>query len=122
MKNTISISENKLTLNGSNEIIFDEEVCDVVDMEEVVVVLTMPRKGFITVNRIYGVIDGEITWQVQDMLEFNPNYSMFAPDPYKKIKIYGKNPELIIATSAYGHRFLINPHNGKIVGTESWVK
>jgi len=122
MKNTITIRENKLRVNGSFEIVFDEEIYQVIDMEEIVVVLTMPRDDYMTENRIYGVIDGRVAWRVQDILEFNPDYASILPDAYIGIRIYDKNPELIIATIGYGYRFLINPHNGKIVGKESWVK
>jgi len=122
MKNTITIRENKLRANGSFEIVFDEEIYQIIDMEEIVVVLTMPQDDYMTENRIYGVVNGKIAWRVQDMLEFNPDYAPFMPNSYIYIEIYEKNPELIIATSGRGFRFLINPNNGKIVGTESWVK
>jgi len=122
MKNTITIRENKLRVNGSFEIVFDEEIYQVIDMEEIVVVLTMPSKARITANRIYGVINGKVAWRVQDILEFNPDYEPFLPEPYTEVNVYAENPELIIATTVGGFRFLINPNNGKIVGTESWVK
>ncbi len=128
MKNTITIRENKLKLNGVGELTFDEDIYEVIDMEEVVIVLTMPRDGVMTVNRIYGVIDGKIAWRVQDILEFNPDYIEAMTklhallNVYSGIDVYKKNPELIIATTFGGFRFLINPNNGKIVGTESWVR
>lgn len=122
MKNIIIVQENKLMLNSSDEIIFDEEIYQVIEIEEVVVVLTMPQKTRVTANRIYGVIDGKVAWRVQDILDFNPDYEPFLPEPYSGINVYEKNPEIIIATTVGGFRFLINPHNGKIVGTESWVK
>ena len=122
MKNTITIRGNKLRISGALEILFDEDVYEVIDMEDVVIVLTMPQEGYMTANRIYGVIDGKIAWQVQDMLEFNPDYAPFMPNSYIYREIYEKNPELVIATSGRGFRFLINPNNGKIVGTESWVR
>ncbi len=75
-----------------------------------------------TDNRIYGIRDGKIVWQVQDMLEYNPDYAPFMPNPYTYIKVYDKDPGVVLATSGEGFRFLINPNNGRIIGTESWVK
>ncbi len=73
-------------------------------------------------NNIYGVKDGKIVWRVQDMLEYDENYAPFAPDPYAGIRVYNRDESLIIATTGYGFRVLIDPITGKIVGKESWVK
>ncbi|MBP1758907.1 MAG: hypothetical protein H6Q61_1156 [Firmicutes bacterium] len=120
MKNVTAI-DNILMIDGV-EILFKYKITKFAEINNVVVVRLEMRSRDDDINNIYGVIDGKIAWRVQDMLEFNPDYAPFAPNPYTGIRIYDKNPELIIATSWGGFRFLINPNNGKIVGTESWVK
>ena len=120
MKNVTAI-DNILMIDGV-EILFKYKVTKFVEINNVVVIRLEMRSRADDINNIYGVIDGKIAWRVQDQLEFNPEYTIFFPDPYVMIRIYDKNPELIIATTFGGYRFLINPNNGKIVGTESWVK
>jgi hypothetical protein len=56
------------------------------------------------------------------MLEYDPDLKPFMPNSYTYIEKYDKNAGLILATTFQGFRFLINPHNGRIIGTESWVK
>ena len=122
MKNTISIKGKELIVNGSLPIVFEEEIEEIVDMEDVVIVLTMPEQGHITANRIYGVKDEKIVWRVQDILEYDPGYAIFGPDVYAGIGVCEKNPSLIVGTTGYGFRMLIDPTNGKIVGKDGWTK
>ncbi|MEG1316469.1 MAG: hypothetical protein RSC86_03750 [Oscillospiraceae bacterium] len=122
MKNTISIFGNELTVNEGVPVAFEEDIYEIVDMESVVVVLTMPEHGAMTENRVYGVIDGKIAWRVQDMTEYHPNYAVVAPDPYVSIRHYKDDPGLLVGTTGYGFRMLINPNNGKIVGKDGWCR
>lgn len=56
-------------------------------------------------------------------LKANPTHEPpFMPAPYTGIRAYEKDRSIIIATTSEGFRFLINRHNGRIIGTESWVK
>lgn len=73
-------------------------------------------------NNIYGIINGRVAWRVQDMLEYDPDLKLFMPNSYTYIEKYDKDAGLILATTFQGFRFLINPHNWRIIGTESWVK
>lgn len=120
--NTISIQGKKLTVNWYKSIEFEEEIEEIIDMGKVVIVLTMPQHGYVTENRIYGVIDGKIAWRVQDMMEYDVKCEPFLPDPYSGIDVYEKDSSLIVGTTAYGFRMLINPQNGKIVGEDGWTK
>ncbi len=120
MKN-VTIEDNVLIVDDI-KVHLKYKIKKFVQLRDVIVVRLEIAARDDDINNIYGVIDGRVAWRVQDMLEFNPDYAPFVPDPYTGIRIYDKNPELIIATSGGGFRFLINPHNGKIVGTESWVK
>ena len=120
MKN-VTTADNILVIDGV-EIPFKYKITKFIEINNVVAVRLEVRRRTDDINNIYGVIDGKIAWRVQDMLEFNPDYAPFMPNPYTYIEIYEKDPELLLATSWGGVRFLINPHNGKIVGTESWVK
>ena len=118
--NTISIQGKRITINQKT-IDFEHEVDQTIDLDKVVIVMTTWR--YDNPNNIFGVINGEIAWRVQDILEYyNLNSSPFAPDSYTTVYVYSKDTNLVIATSGNGFRFLINPHNGKIVGMESWVK
>ena len=56
------------------------------------------------------------------MLEYNPDYAPFMPNPYTYIKVYEKDPGVVLAGTFRGFTFLINPNNGRIIGTESWEK
>lgn len=122
MKNEIKTEGKFLAVNASAPIEFEEEIERTVDMGSVVVVLTMPAHGYTTANRIYGVKDGKIAWRVQDMLEYNPDYAPFMPNSYTYIKVYDKDPGVVLAGTFQGFTFLINPNNGRIIGTESWEK
>ena len=122
MKNEIKTDGKFLVVNGCYPIEFEEEIERTVDMGTVVVVLTIPQRGYMTDNRIYGIKDGKIAWRVQDMLEYDKNCAPFMPDPYTGIRVYDKDKSIVIATTSEGFRFLINPNNGRIIGTESWVK
>lgn len=70
MKNEINAEGKFLVVNGCEPIEFEEEIERTLDMDTVVVVLTIPQRGYMTDNRIYGIRDGKIAWQVQDMLEY----------------------------------------------------
>ncbi|MEG1241432.1 MAG: hypothetical protein RSD32_00625 [Oscillospiraceae bacterium] len=122
MQNTIDTNGKRLVVNGCRPIEFEEEIERVLDMESVVVVLTMPRNDYMTKNRIYGVKDGKVAWRVQDMLDYNPDYAPFMPNSYTYIKVYDKDPGVVLAGTFQGFTFLINPNNGQIIGTESWEK
>ena len=122
MKNEIKAEGKYLIVNECTPIEFEEEIERTIDMGSVVVVLTIPERGYVTDNRIYGVKDGKIAWRVQDMLEYNPDYAPFMPNPYTYIKVYEKDPGVVLAGTFGGFTFLINPNNGRIIGTESWEK
>ena len=122
MKHTFRVNGIEREIVWALPIVFDEDVHETIDMETVIIVLTMPKNDFVTSNRIYGVKDGKIAWRVQDMLEYNENCAPVLPDPYTGIRVYDKNESLIIATTFNGFRMLIDPQTGKIVGEESWVR
>ena len=120
MKN-ISIADNVLVIDGV-EVHLKYKIKEFVEIKNVVAVRLEVAARDDDINSIYGVIDGKIAWRVQDMLEYNPDYAPFLPNPYTYIEVYEKDPEVILASSFRGFRFLINPNNGKIVGTESWER
>jgi len=120
MKN-VTTADNILVIDGV-EIPFKYKITKFIEINNVVAVRLEVRRRTDDINNIYGVIDGKIAWRVQSMQEYNSAYDLSWHDPYTRIDVYDKNPELIIATTFGGYRFLINPHNGKIVGKESWVK
>jgi len=121
MMKSISIEDNLLIIDGV-QVCLSYKIKEFVRFNNVIVVRLEVAARDDDINNIYGVIDGKIAWRVQDMLEFNPDYAPFMPNPYTYIEVYEKNPEVLLASTFRGFRFLINPHNGKIVGTESWVK
>ena len=118
----ITIRGNKLRVDGGKEIYFDEDVYQIIDVEVAIAVLTMPQRGRVTKDRIYGLIDDKIAWQVQDLVEYNLDYLPFAPDPYSGIDVYEEDPRLVVGTTWQGFRMLIDPQTGKIVGTDGWTK
>lgn len=118
---TILTEGNRLVIDGI-EIKFRFEIREYLEYNDFVVVRLAMRTDKDSENNIYGVIDGEIAWRVQDMLEYNKNCAPFIPDPYVGIDVYDKDKKLVIATTFAGFRYLINPNNGRIIGEESWVK
>ena len=73
-------------------------------------------------NNIYAIREGKQVWQVQDFAQYLGEPYAWYPGAYSGIRIYGKNPNLIIANTTGGFRYLIDPLNGKIVGEESWAR
>lgn len=105
---------------------FSKMIKHAVELKGVVVVRLELMGVNDDINNLYGIKDGAVIWQVQDTRAYDPNpirnHPRFAHDPYSGVGVYDKNPELLIATSVQGYRYLINPENGQIVGEESWVK
>ena len=95
---TVTAADNVLVIDGV-EIPFQYKITKFVQINNVVVVRLEMRSRADDINNIYGVIDSKIASRVQDMLEFNPDYAPFVPNPYTYIEIYEKDPELILATS-----------------------
>lgn len=117
----ISIENGVLVIDGK-VIKLKYEVTHYTVIDDVVVVRLRCAARDDDINNIYGIKDGKIAWRVQDMLEYDKNCAPFMPDPYTGISAYDKDRSIIIATTSEGFRFLINPNNGRIIGTESWVK
>ena len=117
----VSFFENRLIIDGL-EVRFRYNIKQFVEFDNAVVVRLEMKARDDDINNVYGVVDGKIAWRVQDMLEYDKNCAPFVPDPYTGIRVYEKDRNIIVATTFQGFRFLINPHNGRIIGTESWVK
>ena len=117
----ISFFEDRLIIDG-REVRFKYNIRQVVEFDNAVVVRLEVKARDDDINNVYGVKDGKIAWRVQDMLEYNPDYAPFMPNPYTYIKVYEKDPGVVLAGTIQGFTFLINPNNGRIIGTESWEK
>ena len=117
----VSIDNGVLVIDGKR-IKSKYDVTHYVVIGEVVVVRLKCEGRKDDINNVYGVKDGKIAWRVQDMLEYNPDYAPFMPNPYTYIKVYEKDPGIVLAGTFQGFTFLINPNNGRIIGTESWEK
>lgn len=124
--NAITIKGKRLVMNyGPLDFVeFEDEIEAVLDYNDVVVVLTVPEHGHYKPENVYGVKDNQLIWRVQELEDYRGREvsERFAHQPYGSIRMYDKDPRLVIATTGYGLRFLIDPHTGKIVGEESWVK
>ena len=117
----ISILGNILVINDI-EVHLKYKIKEFIQINNVVIVRLKVACRDDDVNNIYGIINGKIAWRVQDMMEYNVNCEPFVPDPYSGIDVYEKDPNLIVGTTSYGFRMLINPLHGKIVGEDGWTK
>ena len=117
----IYFEENRLYMDGK-EISFKYDIREFIVINDSIIVRLSVRRRDDDINNIYCVRNGKIAWRVQDILEYDPGYEIFGPDPYSGIDVYEGNPNLAVGTTGEGYRFVIDPKNGNIVERDGWVK
>ncbi|MFI3250830.1 MAG: hypothetical protein R3Y07_07695 [Eubacteriales bacterium] len=76
-------------------------------------------------DNVFAIKDDNILWRIENLFLFRPEFAQTESETqrvYTTISIYPDNENLLIVTNFNGHRFLVNPENGAIVGQSSWVK
>lgn len=122
--NAITIKGKKLVLNydSFDFVEFEDEIKAVLDYDNVVVVITVPERGYVKPENVYGVKDNQLIWQIQEVEDYlgltEPNY--FSHSPYSSIRPYKNEPQIFIATNGGGYRYLIDPYTGKIIRPMNW--
>lgn len=119
------IDDNYLELEGKR-LVFHEKIACVIEIDDAIIVLLLPPADISTCenNNVYGVINGEIAWRIQDACAIFPQIASLCPNGtcYTMIKPYEKDPTKLLATEFMGTQYVINPANGVVLDTAGWVK
>lgn len=104
---------------------FSSPIAEAIEIRGVTVVRLELYNTAMDIRNVYGIANGQILWQIQELTDYNPlliDPLLSQWEPYTGIEVYDKNSALLLGTSCGGFRYLIDPMSGKIVGEESWVK
>lgn len=76
-------------------------------------------------DNVFAVKDDGILWRIENLFHYRPEFAQTESETervYTGVSVYADDENLLIVTNFNGHRFLINPENGAIVGQGTWVK
>lgn len=109
-------------LNTGVILTFDSPITHSAEIESVIAIRTKLIGRASDLNNVYGIINNEIAWQIENAREFLPWPTPEDGAYYSNIEQYKKDPAKLLVTEAAGSRFIVDPLTGKIVGRESWTK
>lgn len=111
-----------LHFEGGVMLVFKSDVWKTVEINDILIVLTEMIGKDTPINNIYGIIDCEVAWQIENARPQLPEPTPENGAYYSYLAQYDKDPTKLLVWEASGYRFIVDPMTGKIVGRESWTK